>query len=224
MKTESSTSCGWRSSRAYCAICATPARISYSFRRAQLRLAWQSWAAVNGRRRFRTKAGHGGGGAERADVFVRQAIFSEYNNTVAQVLLTMDVMEHSLRKQNAQNTFETLMEIGVIPIVNENDTVSTEEVEFGDNDTLSALVADLISADLLVILSDIDGLYDEDPKSNPEAKLIHGRRNYARDKGSARAAQGSRRGTGGMVTKAARGRNCGEGGNQYGNIKRREPV
>lgn len=76
-------------------------------------------------------------------MYLYDKLFSEYNNTVAQVLLTMDVMEHSLRKQNAQNTFETLMEIGVIPIVNENDTVSTEEVEFGDNDTLSALCGGL---------------------------------------------------------------------------------
>lgn len=134
-------------------------------------------------------------------MYLYDKLFAEYNNTVAQVLLTMDVMEHSLRKQNAQNTFETLMEIGVIPIVNENDTVSTEEVEFGDNDTLSALVAELISADLLVILSDIDGLYDKDPKSGPDAKLIHVVEEITPEIKECASGAGSRRGTGGMITK-----------------------
>ncbi len=134
-------------------------------------------------------------------MYLYDKLFSEYNNTVAQVLLTMDVMGHALRKQNAQNTFETLLERGVIPVVNENDTVSTEEVEFGDNDTLSALVAELISADLLVILSDIDGLYDKDPKTNSDAKLIHVVEQIGPEIRECAGGAGSRRGTGGMITK-----------------------
>lgn len=138
-------------------------------------------------------------------MYLYDKLFSEYNNTVAQVLLTVDVMEHSLRKQNAQNTFETLMELGVIPIVNENDTVSTEELEFGDNDTLSAMVADLIDADLLIILSDIDGLYDKDPKSNSDAQLIHIVERIDDNIRECAGGAGSRRGTGGMVTKLRAG-------------------
>lgn len=134
-------------------------------------------------------------------MYLYDKLFSEYNNTVAQVLLTADVMEAQLRKQNAQNTFETLMELGVIPIVNENDTVSTEELEFGDNDTLSAMVAELIGADLLVILSDIDGLYDKNPKENSDAKLISVVDGIDDRVKRCAGGAGSRRGTGGMITK-----------------------
>lgn len=134
-------------------------------------------------------------------MYLYDKLFSEYHNTVAQILLTPDVVDNPIRKQNAQNTFETLMEYGVIPVVNENDTVSTEEVEFGDNDTLSAIVAKLIGADLLVILSDIDGLYDKNPKNNSDAKLI-GEVYGVDDKIKALAGgAGTSRGTGGMITK-----------------------
>lgn len=138
-------------------------------------------------------------------MYLYDKLFSEYNNTVAQVLLTADVMETQLRKQNAQNTFETLMELGVIPVVNENDTVSTEELEFGDNDTLSAMVAELINADLLVILSDIDGLYDKDPKANSDAKLISVVESIDDEVKKYASGAGSRRGTGGMITKLRAG-------------------
>lgn len=138
-------------------------------------------------------------------MYLYDKLFSEYNNTVAQVLLTMDVMENMLHKQNAQNTFETLMEMGVIPIVNENDTISTEECGIGDNDTLSAMVAKLISADLLVILSDIDGLYDKDPKNDPDAKLIHVVDKIGSEIKRCASGAGSRRGTGGMITKLSAG-------------------
>lgn len=138
-------------------------------------------------------------------MYLYDKMFSEYNNTAAQILLTADVMEHDLRRQNAQNTFETLMEFGVIPVVNENDTVSTEEVEFGDNDTLSAMVADLIGADLLVILSDIDGLYDKDPRSNSDAQLIHVVEKIDDKIKECASGAGSRRGTGGMITKLRAG-------------------
>jgi len=99
-------------------------------------------------------------------------LFGEYGYTVAQVLLTKDVVDHAKREENAKNAFERLEKLGVIPIVNENDTVSVEEIEFGDNDTLSAIVAAMTDADVLVLLSDIDGLYDSDPHKNKDAKLI----------------------------------------------------
>lgn len=134
-------------------------------------------------------------------MYLYDKLFSEYHNTVAQILLTPDVVDSPIRKQNAQNTFETLMEYGVIPVVNENDTVSTEEVEFGDNDTLSAIVSKLVHADLLIILSDIDGLYDKNPKDHSDAKLI-GEVYGVNDEIRALAGgAGTSRGTGGMVTK-----------------------
>ena len=134
-------------------------------------------------------------------MYLYDKLFSEYHNTVAQILLTPDVVDNPIRKQNAQNTFETLMEYGVIPIVNENDTVSTEEVEFGDNDTLSAIVSDLVNADLLVILSDIDGLYDKNPKSFSDAKLIHTVDKITDEIRAIAGGAGTSRGTGGMITK-----------------------
>jgi len=99
-------------------------------------------------------------------------LFIEYGQIVSQVLLTKDVIEDEKRRMNSYNTFETLLHYGSIPIVNENDTVATEEIEFGDNDTLSAVVASLVKADLLILLSDIDGLYDKNPKIHADAKLI----------------------------------------------------
>ena len=105
--------------------------------------------------------------------------FSEYNRSMAQILLTGDDVEDPERAEHLSNTFSALLEMGVIPVVNENDSVSSAEIEtgrhkvLGDNDTLSAIVAELCRADLLVLLSDIDGLYDADPKTHPEAKLLH---------------------------------------------------
>ncbi len=104
--------------------------------------------------------------------------FAEYGQTVAQILLTGGDVERKTSAQHLTSTFESLLELGVIPIVNENDSVSSAEIEtgkdkvLGDNDTLSSIVAVLCKADLLILLSDIDGLYDSDPKQNPEAKLI----------------------------------------------------
>jgi len=98
--------------------------------------------------------------------------FSEYSQTCAQVLLTRDVLDDEERRANAANAFATMFEYGIIPIVNENDVVSTFEIEFGDNDTLSAHVAKLVGAELLIILSDIDGLFDANPNENPQAKII----------------------------------------------------
>lgn len=101
-----------------------------------------------------------------------QKLFGEYNQVAAQVLMTKNTMMNSHNRKNAQNTFEQLLAMGVIPIVNENDTIDTYEMHFGDNDTLSAIVAALIDADLLILLSDIDGLYTDDPNQNPQAEFI----------------------------------------------------
>ncbi len=105
-------------------------------------------------------------------MMVYQKMFAEYNQTVGQVLMTKNTMINNVSRKNAQNTFEELFHLGVIPIVNENDTVSTYEMQFGDNDTLSAIVASLVGADLLILLSDIDGLFTDDPHKNKDAKLI----------------------------------------------------
>lgn len=136
-------------------------------------------------------------------MYIYDKLFSEYNHKVAQVLLTRDNVERDHRKKNVQNTFNRLLELNVIPIVNENDTVAVEELEleFGDNDTLAAIVAKLVEADLLIILSDIDGLYDKNPKEYPDAKLID-RVTVVDDQLRALAGgKGSELGTGGMVTK-----------------------
>lgn len=105
-------------------------------------------------------------------MMVYQKLFSEYNRVAAQVLLTKDTMTNEVSRYNAQNTFDELIQLGAIPIVNENDTVSTHEIQFGDNDRLSAIVAALIGADLLILLSDIDGLYSDDPRKNSQAQFI----------------------------------------------------
>ena len=129
-------------------------------------------------------------------------LFSDYNHTVAQLLLTKDVVDNSVLKENAVNTFETILTFGAVPIVNENDSISAEQIEFGDNDTLSAIVAKLVGADLLIILSDIDGLYDKDP-STPEAKLISRVEGVTDEVRALAGGAGSNRGTGGMITKLA---------------------
>lgn len=131
-----------------------------------------------------------------------QKLFGEYNQVSGQVLMTKNTMVNPVSRNNAKNTFNELFNLGIVPIVNENDTVSTYEMQFGDNDTLSALVSSLVDADLLILLSDIDGLYTDDPHSNPDAKLIKDvdeidERLYHMAKGST----GSNVGTGGMTTK-----------------------
>ena len=101
-----------------------------------------------------------------------QKIFSEYNQRTAQILMTKVTFSNDKSRHNATNTFEELLKMGVIPIVNENDTVATDEIDLGDNDFLSAIVSAIVKADLLVLLSDIDGLYTDDPSKNKDAKLI----------------------------------------------------
>ncbi len=127
-------------------------------------------------------------------------MFSEYHNTVAQILLTRSDVDIPKREKHTKDTFDTLLEMGIIPIVNENDTVSVEEIEIGDNDSLSAIVAKLVEADLLVLFSDIDGLFDSDPRSNPDAHLISRVEDIEKVSDKAGGAV-SGVGTGGMVTK-----------------------
>ena len=105
-------------------------------------------------------------------MMVYQKLFSEYNQMAAQILMTKNTMVNNLNRINARNTFAELLKMGVIPIVNENDTVATDEIDFGDNDSLSAVVSAIVGADLLVLLSDIDGLFTDDPNKNKEAKRI----------------------------------------------------
>lgn len=131
-----------------------------------------------------------------------QKLFAEYNHVAAQVLMTKNTIVDSLNRYNAQNTFRELLKLGAIPIVNENDTVATYEIEFGDNDTLSAIVAALVDADLLILLSDIDGLYTDDPRSNPDAQFINQVDDLTDElMGMGKASTGSSVGTGGMNTK-----------------------
>lgn len=105
-------------------------------------------------------------------MFIYDKLFSQYGNVVAQLLLTKSVMEDDILKKNVTNTFDTLLKAGIIPIINENDSVAIDEIVYGDNDMLSAVTAKLIDADLLVILSDIDGLYESNPAEDPDARLI----------------------------------------------------
>lgn len=135
-------------------------------------------------------------------MMIYQKLFSEYNQICSQILITKNTMVDNLNRKNAQNTFKELLSLGVIPVVNENDTIATYEIEFGDNDTLSAVVAALINADLLILLSDIDGLYTDDPHKNSEARFIsqvdHLNGTFM-DMG--KGSTGSSVGTGGMATK-----------------------
>lgn len=135
-----------------------------------------------------------------------QKLFMEYNHLAAQVLLTFDAITDEERRRNAENTLNELLQQDVIPVVNENDTVATDEIEFGDNDTLSAIVAHLIHADLLILLTDIDGFYTDDPRENPDAKKLSVVERITSDlKGMAKGAA-SNYGTGGMATKIAAAR------------------
>ena len=134
-------------------------------------------------------------------MYLYDKLFSEYGHITGQVLLTKDAIEHDDRRTNAHNTFKRLLQMGVVPIVNENDAVSTEEIEFGDNDTLSAYVATLCDADVLVILTDIDGLYDKNPREHADATLISEVEEITDKIMALGGAAGSSRGTGGMITK-----------------------
>ena len=135
-------------------------------------------------------------------MYTYDRLFNAYNHTVAQILLTGVDVEHTERRVNFQTTLSRLLELGALPIINENDTVATDEItSIGDNDTLAAIVACCAKADLLVLLSDIDGLYDSDPRANPEAHLIHRVTALTEEIRRMAGGAGSWRGTGGMATK-----------------------
>ncbi len=132
--------------------------------------------------------------------------FSEYGYKVAQILMTRDVLDHAEREKNVMGTIDTLLSYGAIPIFNENDPVSSYELEFGDNDTLSAVVSVVSRADLLIILSDIDGLYDKNPRENDDARLIRTVREITPEIEEMAGGAGSGLGTGGMATKISAAR------------------
>lgn len=134
-------------------------------------------------------------------MYTYDKLFSEYNHTVAQILITGRDVEHDDRRQNFHNTMFRLLEMDVLPIINENDTVATEEIAIGDNDTLAAIVAREINADLLILLSDIDGLYTADPRKNPDAQFISRVEEITPEIVALGGGNGSSLGTGGMATK-----------------------
>ncbi|NMM63436.1 glutamate 5-kinase [Clostridium sp. P21] len=132
-----------------------------------------------------------------------EKIFSEYGKVAAQILITKDDISHRTRFLNARNTFFALAEMGAIPIVNENDAIIVDEIKFGDNDTLSATVASFVEADLLILLSDIEGLYDSNPRTNTDANLIHEVEEITEEIEKCAGGAGSSLGTGGMATKVS---------------------
>ncbi len=134
-------------------------------------------------------------------MYTYDKLFGEYNHTVAQVLLTGEDVENAGRRLNATNTLSRLLELGALPVINENDTVATHEIAVGDNDTLSAIVAECVSADLLVLLTDIDGLYTADPHKVKDAKLISCVEGVTPEILALAGGKGSDLGTGGMATK-----------------------
>lgn len=145
-------------------------------------------------------------------MYVYDRLFSDYNHTVAQILITGDDIEHAERREHFVNTTQRLLELGALPIINENDTVATAEIAVGDNDTLAAIVAQSLNADLLILLSDIDGLYSEDPRKNKSAKLIPVVDKVDESIFALAGGAGSSLGTGGMATKIRAAKICTESG------------
>ena len=134
-------------------------------------------------------------------MYTYDKLFSQYNHTVAQILLTSEDIDHTDRRQNFENTMARLLELGALPVINENDTVATAEIKVGDNDTLGAIVARSVGADLLVLLSDIEGLYTADPRKDPAAKLIPTVEAVTPEIEALAGGKGSELATGGMETK-----------------------
>ncbi len=150
------------------------------------------------------------GQCELIDMYSR--LFGEYGHTVGQLLLTRDVTDIPHRREHAENTLRVLIELGCIPVINENDTVSSEEIMYGGNDTLAATVALLCKADLLINLSDINGFYEEDPKKNPDAALIPYVTKITPEFEAKAGGAGTARGTGGMSAKLQAAKMCTENG------------
>ena len=134
-------------------------------------------------------------------MYTYDKLFAQYNHTVAQILLTGEDIDHADRRQNFENTIYRLLELGALPVINENDTVATAEIKVGDNDTLGGIVACTVKADLLVLLSDIEGLYTADPRKDPSATLIPVVEEVTADIEALGGGVGSGLGTGGMATK-----------------------
>lgn len=145
-------------------------------------------------------------------MYTYDKLFSEYNHTVAQILITGGDIEHSVRKVNFENTMCKLLELGAIPIINENDSIATDEIVIGDNDTLGAIVATAINADLLILLSDIDGLFTADPHKDKNAVLLTRVEEITPEIESMTGGAGSKFGTGGMATKIRAARIATEAG------------
>lgn len=141
-------------------------------------------------------------------MYTYDKLFSEYNHTVAQLLITNYVLGNKDMADNFKNTLNRLLELGAIPIINENDTVSTAEIGIGDNDTLGAIVTVLSDSDLLVLLSDIDGLFTADPHKDANAKLIPEITEITEEMRLSSGGAGSENGTGGMITKLAAAELC----------------
>ena len=141
-------------------------------------------------------------------MYTYDKLFGEYHHTVAQLLITGEDIGNDIRHQNFSNTLNRLLELGALPIINENDTVATQEIVIGDNDTLAAIVAESVKADLLILLSDIRGLYTADPRSNPDARLISHVPALTEEILALAGGSGSSQGTGGMVTKLQAAKIC----------------
>lgn len=134
-------------------------------------------------------------------MYVYDKLFSEYHHTVAQLLITADNLSNETRHANFTNTLNRLLELGAVPVINENDTVATDEIVIGDNDTLAAMVAESVEANLLVLLSDIDGLYTADPHADPTARLLPVVHRVDAGIRALAGVSSTDQGTGGMVTK-----------------------
>ncbi len=143
---------------------------------------------------------------------IYQKFFNQYNIKVAQILLTKDCITSEKRRDNANNTLERLLSIGVIPIINENDTIATEEIEFGDNDSLAVDVSKMINADLLILLTDVDGLYSSNPNMDKDAILVPKVSEINSTLVGMTSSKGSQWGTGGMLSKLMAGKKCLEWG------------
>ncbi len=156
-------------------------------------------------------------------MYTYDRLFQEYNHTVAQILLTGSDFRHEDRYHNFQNTIRRLLELDVLPVINENDTIATEEIKVGDNDTLSAMVAVSVQADKLILLSDIDGLYTADPKKDSSACLIHEVNELSSDILALAGDKGSDLGTGGMKTKLKAAEICMDAGCEMVILNGEEP-
>jgi len=145
-------------------------------------------------------------------MYVYDKLFQEYSHTVAQILLTGEDLRDERRHENFANTLQRLLELGALPVINENDTIATDEIAVGDNDTLGALVAVSVKAELLIVLTDIDGLYTADPRRDPSARLIREVREITSEMLKGAGGGGTALSTGGMATKLAAARICMDAG------------